>query len=631
VTPVTLQLVDVMNRRFVLVRGERPARRGKELVEALAPDRVIFRRGVGAGAIYYLLTVPEALSLLTVEGKAESALATAEFAPVPAFDAGTPADEAPDRCIVLDQGELAGFFDVDVDLPDIQRGRGPRGLEPEGVPRVLTAEMEREVALGQTASLLVFLGLPSGDGEAERPVTLPLGSIVNIHLRLFPGFELDGPRDVQLEVTYGPETLPAQFLLRAVAPGEGQIEILAFHQGGCLGRLVLTATVLSEQPAARPPARYERQLYPGGASDPDLSLIIHEVRDRNQPALVLQIWPDASAGPMLTLGPIQLKMDPARYFTEFFRQLGNLSSPDEHNRARAMDRLKRKGAKLFQDIFPPELQEHLWSWRGRIRSLRIESGEPWIPWELCRLVGREGRRIEESGFLCEELIMARWVLGERRKPGLRMRRIGVIAADDSELRGVEEEQRRLLGLNGENLQVQSIACRRQAVLQAFASGDFDGIHFAGHGLHRDLDVEGSWLVLDQGEDLWPDDLSGEVGNLGNTWPLAFLNSCQSGRAGFSLTHLGGWAPALLRAGAGAFLGPLWAVSDQGAEFFARSFYQALLTEKKSIGEAVRQARLAVRTEMPGDPAWLAYTLFAEPLARVVGAGSAADVGYPLLS
>jgi len=33
-----------------------------------------------------------------------------------------------------------------------------------------------------------------------------------------------------------------------------------------------------------------------------------------------------------------------------------------------------------------------------------------------------------------------------------------------------------------------------------------------------------------------------------------------------------------------------------------------------IGEAVRAARIAVRAE--GDPTWLAYTVFADPLASV---------------
>jgi hypothetical protein len=33
-----------------------------------------------------------------------------------------------------------------------------------------------------------------------------------------------------------------------------------------------------------------------------------------------------------------------------------------------------------------------------------------------------------------------------------------------------------------------------------------------------------------------------------------------------------------------------------------------------IGDAVREARAAVRAG--GDPTWLAYTVFADPLARV---------------
>jgi hypothetical protein len=503
-----------------------------------------------------------------------------------------------------------------VDVPDIQRGRAPEGLEPEAVPRMLAAELKREVELGQTVSLLVSLAVPDlAEGKGPR-FDLPPGAAVDVHLRRLQGFELDGPRDLRLVVTDEPETLPVQFRLRAVTPGEGCVEVLAFHRGDCLGRLVVVSAVTQAPATKIRPARYELELHPGGTRNPDLALLIQEVGDRHAPALLVRVWSAESPDVVEEFGPIPLLLHPSRYFADFFRDLEGLSSKDERSRAMAVDRLERKGAKLFQSLFPEDLQELLWSWRGRIRSLRVESEESWIPWELCRLVGREGGQIEESGFFCEDFVMGRWILGVRHKPALQLRRIGVIAPEGSDLRGAEEERRHLLGLDDERLQVQPISCRRKDVLSALASGVFDGIHFAGHGSYRDPDPDRSWILLDEGEELRPDDLSGKVGNLGKTWPLAFLNACQTGRSSFSLTHLGGWAPTFLVAGAGAFLGALWEVSDKGAEIFARSFYRELLAGQP-IGEAVRRARKTARTELPGNPAWLAYTLFADPLAQVM--------------
>ena len=81
----------------------------------------------------------------------------------------------------------------------------------------------------------------------------------------------------------------------------------------------------------------------------------------------------------------------------------------------------------------------------------------------------------------------------------------------------------------------------------------------------------------------------------------------------SLTGIGGWAAKFLRAGAGAFMGAYWSVYDQAAHDFAKAFYGQLLSGK-TIGIAVQAARATVKAS--GDPTWLAYTVFAHPLARV---------------
>ena len=81
----------------------------------------------------------------------------------------------------------------------------------------------------------------------------------------------------------------------------------------------------------------------------------------------------------------------------------------------------------------------------------------------------------------------------------------------------------------------------------------------------------------------------------------------------SLTDIGGWARQFLRAGAGAFIGAYWSIYDQPTSDFAKEVYKRLLSGIP-IGRTVQQARTAMK--LAGDPTWLAYTVFADPLATV---------------
>jgi CHAT domain-containing protein len=151
------------------------------------------------------------------------------------------------------------------------------------------------------------------------------------------------------------------------------------------------------------------------------------------------------------------------------------------------------------------------------------------------------------------------------------------------------------------------------VYRALASGDYDGWHFTGHGGYRAADPNRSALYLENWETFTPEQVVGVVTNLRTSHPLVFLNACQIGRGGMSLTDIGGWARQFLFAGAGAFIGPYWSVYDQSACNFAKGVYSRLLAGLP-ICKAVQEARLAIRN--PGDPTWLAYTVFADPFATV---------------
>ena len=52
--------------------------------------------------------------------------------------------------------------------------------------------------------------------------------------------------------------------------------------------------------------------------------------------------------------------------------------------------------------------------------------------------------------------------------------------------------------------------------------------------------------------------------------------------------------------------------DSSASTYAQEFYRAALGGH-TLGESARQARDAIR-DNPGDPTWLAYTLYGDPAA-----------------
>jgi len=97
-------------------------------------------------------------------------------------------------------------------------------------------------------------------------------------------------------------------------------------------------------------------------------------------------------------------------------------------------------------------------------------------------------------------------------------------------------------------------------------------------------------------------------------PVIFLNACRTAGLAATYNGLDGWAEAFMQAGAGAFVGSLWSVTDGAAREFAQEFYHQL-REGLPLGEAVTAARGSAASQ-PGDPTWLAYTVYGDPSARL---------------
>lgn len=615
-----MDLEPIVMTTFILLEAEWPVARGRELVDALQPTHVIVHRS-DPQEDYYLYTSQEALELLEHAALAISiqvAFDLSHALATPWVEIHSDAERAPDQCIVHDEGRLVGFFDASVPPSVIRTHRGEAGKpdSEEVSSRALVAEFPEQVELDEVTSLLVSIS--SEEAIAGIAVqALSVGTSIDIVVQARRGFVLEGRGEGSLTITDAQESLPLRFRLRSTALGPGQIHVLAFHDGIALGKMTLTPLVVPRSEGKQPvsPSSHEQPLAPVSIQLPDLSLLIEESSVNGRRAFTLRI---TASNPrhglnLAKFGPIIFQTDPGPYFQEFYQDIEDYpiaTSTDKDNAAR---KLAAKGEYLFSTLLPPEVRSKLWALKDQITSVLVQSEEPWIPWELCKLCGEENGRVVVGPFFCEAFAITRWIPGLGFKPKLTLQNMALVVPSDSGLPCAFSEREYLLSLAQSGRRVTRIPATFLDVYNALASGEYDGWHFTGHGGYRASDPNRSAIYLEGQEIFTPEQLVGVVTNLGISRPLVFLNACQIGRGGMSLTDIGGWAKQFLFAGASAFIGPYWSVYDQAACDFAQEVYNRLLAGLP-IGKAVQEARRAIKDA--GDPTWLAYTVFADPFATV---------------
>ena len=616
-----MEIQEVALSSFVLVEAPWPPDQSHRLISDLEPTHIIVHHGEPPQDSYYLLQVDESVLGLLEAGAPDldRALGLGHRDAVPLVAATEEAERAPDRCVVHEEGLIIGFFDADFPpapaaTRHVRRGAGePVSAEPGLVNRDLRAELPKEVEVGVSVSLLVSIG-GAGAGTGSLPIALPAGTTVDVVVQPRRGFEVEGRADATLQVGEE-ETLPVQFKVRGTELGPGELRVLAFHQGQALGAVTLRPLVVSAAARADGTGAHSGLLAPVSVRVPDVTLLIDERNVGGKPGFLLRLTAPYLEKPhnLTPFGPVVLESDAAGYFDEFFRNIEGLPLDDGTQRAIAEQQLRDKGAKLFERVFPPELRKIMWGLRDRSLSMLVQSEEPWIPWELCRLFGEVDGDIQDGPFLCEAFTVTRWQPGVSFRSPLRLTNMALVVPGDSGLALASVERDAILALADGGRQVSPIPANFLELQDALASGEYDGWHFTGHGAYRTPDPNKAVIVLEKKQKFTPDNLAGTVRRLGRSRPLVFFNACQTGRAGMSLTGMGGWAREFLTSGAGAFIGTYWSVFDRPACDFAKALYARLLGGEP-IGKAVQGARAAIRNS--GDPTWLAYTVFADPMATL---------------
>lgn len=286
----------------------------------------------------------------------------------------------------------------------------------------------------------------------------------------------------------------------------------------------------------------------------------------------------------------------------------------------AFDRMDDFGIKLAEMVLIPEVMAVLPTMKERPLVVVHDASGSRIPWES---LGIDGWSPAVSGglsrrYAADNLSVAKWL--EERLNNSTLNLLLVVNPTE-DLFGAEKEGTLIHNLFDTHPQVNIKELRgqeatKQILKQAFQSGKYDVVHYAGHAFFDEQEPSHSGILCHGREVL----NGSELACLGNLPSLIFFNACESGRvrgAGKNpvvdirkrINENVGLAEAFLRGGAANYVGTYWPVGDAAAEKFAATFYPALL-EGKSIRSALLDGRAAVQEIHSVD--WADYIHYGSP-------------------
>jgi hypothetical protein len=423
-------------------------------------------------------------------------------------------------------------------------------------------------------------------------------------------FDVVGPPVQVIEVPRAADSALHTFTLIPLRSGQSAVHVRFEQNNTYLGAAKVLTEVVETPPlaAGSAPVLHTPRLV-ADLQPPDVTLYVKEV-DPLTYAMSARLASDDPSGAARELGRFAFPRPPEEYVDALFADL-DAKSKRKLPATEFDDMLAKIGSSLFDSLSRGnDLRAFYWEqMHGQVHTVQIVSQEPYIPWEIVRPSRPLPDRTWESApFLGQGFALSRWLVdgfGPADRAALRHM---TLVLPPSNLKFVQAEAESLQQTTG--LTAEKIA-DKETLEQFLRNGASDVLHFACHGEFETEAPDRSAVWL--GQSYWqPRELTAEYRSFGRTQPLVFLNACDTGRVGFGLTGLAGWAQAFLESGAGVFIGAMWKIDDKLAADFAQIFYE-LIIQGVPVGEAVRQARERVR--QPGDATWLSYTLYANPTVR----------------
>ena len=522
--------------------------------------------------------------------------------------------------------------------------QAPGMVEPAH-PFTLSVGLVRQPPTPDAVGISMLTTVQVVDGVAQPTGAPPVSVLIYAS-----AFQVVGPTRAQLQVYPDRDSDPAQFQLqsRPGLTGVQQISV-TFLQGGIniLGRVVVKVQIGGPGPLVpySLPVAVSTAPATAAVAEPDVVLWVDRVVQNNRDYLHFRyMWPQNGQRDPVDADPPRELNKVEDYAQALYQQLSDAAryqqpadvatNPAARAAVAAQEfALRRIGANLYEQLFPPALKQFYKQIAPVARTILIYSTEPWIPWELV-VPNDADLDPQYSDFLCARFEVARWLIMEQDTPTAQPRGVPATIAirqvcriiPPSNLPATTTESNYLgqMPQRWPPLALYSPDPRTaDDVLAVMRAGQINLFHFATHG-QVPTGNPGASAILLPGRSLTPDDVFEPAVQRGlrQSAPLVFINACHSGHQGLALTGLGGWVDKLLKYGCSGFIGGNWEVQDDLAAQFAITFYEGLRAGQ-TFGAACLAARRQIRAASPGNSTWLAYVLYAHPQGTVQIAPAAA--------
>ena len=468
------------------------------------------------------------------------------------------------------------------------------GVLPERAPT--DARLSLLVMITRRHSASPFAGLK------DFPVP-SAGTTVTITVSA-PGLVPLGDLEQDLLVPFAADSEPVRFGFVTGPAGLHPVVVSAFSGGTFLGELSLQISV--EPGAALEEGRDKGAVLYGLTTEPgEVTLQVSRTdEDRYSFQLIGEEWNRVEV-------TRRLAGDPTQVVGALVEELRAMSANESRFASPALvrNRIRNLGAQLWADVVPEAIRRQFWAQADRIRLFTIASDMDSVPWELLYPVDGDN----ENGFLVEQFPVVRRVYGQGRARALRLDSGAAYIVPPGSPANAMAEVDGVRGIFPGHVRNRGV-CASLAGFTELLDSVPSVLHFACHNAFTEQ--SGSVITLDGGP-LRPSDLAIAVQRRGlaDISPLVFLNACRTAGDIAGLMQLMGWATQFMRAGAGAFVGSLWAVRSSSAKTYAEAFYRAMVSDGMPLGAASLRARQEIAGD-PGDPTWLAYTVYGNPAASI---------------
>lgn len=638
-----MELRSVMEETFVLLPARWSVETALRFLEGQSCTHVVIRREEPERTYHYLYSLEDALALLD-GGSPQATLFEIfdlhEHTATEKRDARSDADTAPDRAVVLEAGQIVGFFDALRLPPEFARETVRRGVSL-GWRGIVDVDDEKEEK--------AFEAYPALSMPDAVPVDTPFDIFVGFREDADPGVtggrmlvEHPDPAKDCLVVLIGDgvtidrdhDTLPLRMNAQVRFSGrleagveQASVKVLFFYDSQLIGTakrgIAAAASRIAASPGFAPAedANPCRMTPPAPESFVDITVSLTLLQDGRlewrlaAPAASA----DLPARPLYSPHPLP---ESKQFAADLLRDL----KTQDHRGVLAKNILETTGQDIAAFV-PPELFDLLLQVHAQIRrppTLLLLTNEVFVPWELAYVAPP----LDESAprFLAAQTQMGRWLEDSNvmLPPAvtLEVKRVTAVASKY----GLSSGQRELKQALAEQqyLREKWLAVPLEAVkadMEAMVSGaKIPGhlVHFAVHG-YSDPNVNNQALLLDDRNQLPATALTGAY-TCGETprFSFVFLNACQVGSPGRTLGHAGGFPGVLVRRGTLGFIAPLWDVDDDLACAHAQAFYDETFEREQPVG-AVLHARRGTYKE-DGSTTPMAYIYYGHPALRLRYAG-----------